>query len=158
MVKRLTQSASKCYGESVITMLEQLVRSRILGTQAQMLSKLVLRLCTVVMVIEFCEGDLFTRSLTRRPAQASHMTFNLGKMGNNRDYLLLCKSGGTGGQFRRRISTPTPWYQNPCDASIFLHARPNFRKCKNSIFRPNFDLSLGSSPSKIQGRIQTFFI
>ena len=33
-----------------------------------------------------------------------------------------------GGQFRKRISAPTPWYQNPCDASIFLHARPNFKK------------------------------
>ena len=33
-----------------------------------------------------------------------------------------------GGHFRKRISAPTPWYQNPCDASIFLHARPNFRK------------------------------
>ena len=32
-----------------------------------------------------------------------------------------------GGQFRKRISALTPWYQNPCDASIFLHARPNFR-------------------------------
>ena len=40
----------------------------------------------------------------------------------------LCKSGRGGGQFRKRISAPTPWYQNPCDASIFLHARPNFRK------------------------------
>ena len=33
-----------------------------------------------------------------------------------------------GGQFRKGISAPTPWYQNPCDASIFLHARPNFRE------------------------------
>ena len=32
-----------------------------------------------------------------------------------------------GGQFRKRISAPAPWYQNPCDASIFFHARPNFR-------------------------------
>ena len=32
------------------------------------------------------------------------------------------------GQFRKRISVPTPWYQNPCDASMFPHARPNFRK------------------------------
>ena len=23
---------------------------------------------------------------------------------------------------------PTPWYQNPSDASSFLHARPNFRE------------------------------
>ena len=29
---------------------------------------------------------------------------------------------------------PYPWYQNPCDASIFLQARPNFReKVKNLI-------------------------
>ena len=28
-----------------------------------------------------------------------------------------------GGEFRKRISAPTPWYQNPCDASGFLHAR-----------------------------------
>ena len=33
-----------------------------------------------------------------------------------------------GGEFRKSISAPTPWYQNPCDASIFLHARPIFRK------------------------------
>ena len=33
-----------------------------------------------------------------------------------------------GGQFRKRISAPIPWYQNPCDESIFLHARPNFRE------------------------------
>ena len=31
-------------------------------------------------------------------------------------------------QFRKRISAPTPWYQNPCDASIFPHARRNFRE------------------------------
>ena len=53
-----------------------------------------------------------------------------------------------GSEFRKRISAPTPWYQNPCDASIFLHARPNFRKkkMKNSIFRTKFDLSLGIPP------------
>ena len=79
---------------------------------------------------------------------------NLGKMGNNRD-IYCCANWG--GQFRKRISAPTLWYQNPCYASIFLHARPNFRKKgKNSIFRPNFDFSLGSFPPKIQGRIQTF--
>ena len=33
-----------------------------------------------------------------------------------------------GGEFRKSILAPTPWYQNLCDASIFLHARPNFRK------------------------------
>ena len=33
-----------------------------------------------------------------------------------------------GGQFQKRISAPTSWYLNPCDTSIFLHARSNFRK------------------------------
>ena len=33
-----------------------------------------------------------------------------------------------GCQFRKRMSGPTPWYQNSCDASNFLHAGPNFRK------------------------------
>ena len=33
-----------------------------------------------------------------------------------------------GGQFQKRISVPTPWYKIPCDESIFIHARPNFRK------------------------------
>ena len=33
-----------------------------------------------------------------------------------------------GGEFRKSMSAPTPWYQNPCHASIFLHARPIFRK------------------------------
>ena len=41
-------------------------------------------------------------------------------------HLLLCKPGR--GEFRKSILTPTSWYQNPCDASISLHARPNFRK------------------------------
>ena len=31
-------------------------------------------------------------------------------------------------EFRKSISAPTPWYQDPCDASIFLHARPILRK------------------------------
>ena len=35
-----------------------------------------------------------------------------------------------GGEFRKSISAPTPWYQNPYDASIFLHARPNFGEKK----------------------------
>ena len=34
---------------------------------------------------------------------------------------MLCKSGDS--QFLKRTSAPNPWYQNPCDASIFLHAR-----------------------------------
>ena len=41
---------------------------------------------------------------------------NLGKMGNNRDIHSYAKRGV--GQFPKRISAPTPWYQNPCDASI----------------------------------------
>ena len=43
---------------------------------------------------------------------------NLGKMSKNRVQI-------GGGQFR--ISAPTLWCQNPCDASIFLRVRPNFR-------------------------------
>ena len=80
---------------------------------------------------------------------------NLRKMGDNRD--IYCYANWDG-QFRKRISAPTPWYQNLSDASILLHARPHFRKKvkNNSIFRPNFDLSSGSSPPKIQGRIQKF--
>ena len=50
---------------------------------------------------------------------------NLGKMGNNRD--IYCYANW-GGEFRKSISAPTPWYQNPCDASTFLHARPTFTK------------------------------
>ena len=75
---------------------------------------------------------------------------NLEKMGNNGD--IYCYANW-GSQFQKRISAPTPWYQNPFHASIFLHARQNFRqKMKNSILMPNFDLSLGYSPPKIQGR------
>ena len=33
-----------------------------------------------------------------------------------------------GGQFRKRISAPTPWYKNLSNLSIFLHAKPNFRE------------------------------
>ena len=50
---------------------------------------------------------------------------NLRKMGNNRESIVMQIGDG---EFRKSISAPTPWYQNPCDASIFLHARPNFRK------------------------------
>ena len=60
-----------------------------------------------------------------------------------------------GSEFRKSISAPALWYQHPCDASIFLHARPNFRKNEKE---PKFDLSLGSFPPKIQGRIQKMFI
>ena len=74
---------------------------------------------------------------------------NLGKMGNNRD--IYCYAN-------RRVVNFEREYQPLSlgrDSSIVPHARSNFRKkLKNSIFRPNFDLSLGSS--KIQGRIQKF--
>ena len=39
---------------------------------------------------------------------------------------IVYKSGG--GEFQKSISAPTTWYQNHGDASIFLHARPNFRR------------------------------
>ena len=45
-------------------------------------------------------------------------------------HLLLRKLGG--GESRKSISVPTPWYQNLCNSSIFLHARPSFRKIKKS--------------------------
>ena len=51
-----------------------------------------------------------------------------------------------GGEFRKSISAPTHWYQNPCDASIFLHAKPIFRKNEKE---PKFDPFLGSFPLKI---------
>ena len=41
-----------------------------------------------------------------------------------------------GGEFRKSISAPTPWYQNPFDALIFLHARPIFMKNEKE---PKFD-------------------
>ena len=61
--------------------------------------------------------------------------------GQEQGHLLLCKSGS--GEFQKSISAPTPWYQNPCDASIF---RPNFRKNEKG---PKFDLSLESFPPKM---------
>ena len=51
-----------------------------------------------------------------------------------------------GGEFRKSISVPTPWYQNPCDASIFLHARPIFREKWKE---PKFDPFLGSFAPKM---------
>ena len=57
---------------------------------------------------------------------------NLGEMGNSRDIYCYANYG----EFRIRISAPIPWYQNPCDASIFLHARSNFRK--NNFKKLNF--------------------
>ena len=52
---------------------------------------------------------------------------NFGKMGNNRD--IYCNANGGWSISKENISPyPGPWFQNPCDASIFLHARSNFRK------------------------------
>ena len=51
-----------------------------------------------------------------------------------------------GGEFWKGISAPTPWYQNPCDALIFLHARPIFRRNEKE---PKFHNFLGSFPPKI---------
>ena len=50
---------------------------------------------------------------------------NLGKMGNNRD--IYCYANRGWSISKGNISLCPPWYQNRCDASIFLHARPNFR-------------------------------
>ena len=50
---------------------------------------------------------------------------NLGKWAITGTYIV--KQIG-GGEFRKSISAPTLCYQNPCDALIFLHARPIFRK------------------------------
>ena len=49
---------------------------------------------------------------------------NLGKMGNNGDIYCYANRGWS---ILEEI-TPTPWYQNPCVASMFLHARPDFRE------------------------------
>ena len=68
---------------------------------------------------------------------------------------LLCKLGGL-----KRISAPTAWYQNPYDASTFLHARPNLKKKikKPSNFKTKFDVSLGSFPPKCRlGLAKIFF-
>ena len=43
-----------------------------------------------------------------------------------------------GGQFRKRMSVPAPWYKKSFNASTFLDDRLNFmKKMKNSIFRTN---------------------
>ena len=44
---------------------------------------------------------------------------NLEKTGTSREFY------GHANHFEKRTSAP---YQTPCDASIFLHVRPNFRK------------------------------
>ena len=69
---------------------------------------------------------------------------NLGEMGNTEGHLLLCKLGG--GESQKSISVPTPWYQDPCDSSISLHARPIVRKIQKE---PKFDPFLGPFPPKI---------
>ena len=56
---------------------------------------------------------------------AERRSENLGKMGDNRD--TYCYANWSD-QFRKRISASTPWYQNLCDASIFLHDTPDFRR------------------------------
>ena len=48
---------------------------------------------------------------------------NLEKMGNNRD--IYCYANQEWSISKEKY--PTPWYQNPCNASIF---RPNFREKK----------------------------
>ena len=68
---------------------------------------------------------------------------NLGKMGNNWD--IYCYANWGPVNFERAYQ-PLPWYQNPCDASIFLHARPIFRR---NVKEPKFDPFLGSFPPKI---------
>ena len=63
---------------------------------------------------------------------------------NNRDIYCYADWGWS---VSKEYTAPTSWYQNPCDASTFLHGRR--KKRENSIFRPKFDYSFGSSPSKI---------
>ena len=50
------------------------------------------------------------------------------EMANNKDIYTFIVMQIGGGQFEKSRSVPTPWYQNPCNASTFLHARPNFRE------------------------------
>ena len=50
---------------------------------------------------------------------------NLGKWSITGTFIVMQIGGG---EFRKIISAPTPWHQNPCDASIFSHARPIFTK------------------------------
>ena len=85
--------------------------------------------------------------LQEDPAFGGGRPENLGKFSAITGTSVVVQLGD--GQFRKRMSAPNLWYQNPCDASIFLHAKPNFRpkKLKNLIFRPKFDLFSGFSPS-----------
>ena len=52
---------------------------------------------------------------------------NFGKMDNNRD--IYCYANRIWSISKENISL-YPLVPNPCDASIFLHARPNFREKK----------------------------
>ena len=65
-----------------------------------------------------------------------------------------------GSQFRERISAPTPWYQNPCDASIFLHARPMFRKKyeKTRFSGQNFTFLWGLPLPKYKDLFKNFYM
>ena len=60
--------------------------------------------------------------------------------------------------FEKEYQPLPPGTKIPYDASMFLHARPNFKKKikKPSNFKQNFDLSLRSFPPKMQGLIQIF--
>ena len=52
---------------------------------------------------------------------------NWGKMGNNRDIHCYANRGVV--NVERECQPPPPGtHENPCDASIFLHARPIFRE------------------------------
>ena len=64
------------------------------------------------------------------------MVENLGNMDNYRD--IYCYPNRGWSILKENIS-PYPSYQHPCDASIFQHARPNFRKkVKKSSYIFNF--------------------
>ena len=82
---------------------------------------------------------------------------NSGKMGNNRDNYCYANRGVV--NFKREHQ-PLPPVTKILVLLQFSYMPDQIsgKKWKNSIFRPNFDLSLGSSPPKIQGRIQKFFI
>ena len=57
-------------------------------------------------------------------------------------------------QFRKAILATTPWYQNPCGASIFLHARELLERQMKKL---NLTL-LRHSPLKIEGHILKFYV
>ena len=55
---------------------------------------------------------------------------NVGKIGNNRDIVIQIREGPIS---KGNVSLH-PRYQNPCGASIFSHARPNFGDKNNSLY------------------------